>query len=378
MTLARKLFDWGVGTAIPFWADAGWDQTHGGYLEALDMAGKPVFGGHRRVRVQARQIYVFARAEHEGWAKSLGQAREAAQLLRRRAWAPDGKAGWVHELAADGSVVNPVRDLYDHAFVLLAIAWLYRASGDAEYLEWAAELLDFLDEKMISPDGGYVESIGAGLLPRRQNPHMHLFEALMALYDATGDDDALDRAGAMKHLFDDVFFDPGTGVLREFFDETWGRAEPSVADIAEPGHLAEWVWLLHEYARLAGTPLDPAAAVLMGTVRARGANPVTGVLKSTVLAHGPGGDDGSRSWMQTEWIRAAAVMADSDQLDAAISGLFRRHLDGAPPGGWIDQIDATGAPVSQDMPASTLYHMVGSVLEAGALTEAGAATLARS
>jgi mannose/cellobiose epimerase-like protein (N-acyl-D-glucosamine 2-epimerase family) len=43
--------------------------------------------------------------------------------------------------------------------------------------------------------------------------------------------------------------------------------------------------------------------------------------------------------------------------NSALDVLFSRYLNGVPPGGWIDQFDAAGAPVSQSMPASTLYHV---------------------
>ena len=58
-------------------------------------------------------------------------------------------------------------------------------------------------------------------LPRRQNPHMHLLEALLALHVATGEKNWLRRAGALVDLFKRRFVDPQTGALIEFFGEDW-------------------------------------------------------------------------------------------------------------------------------------------------------------
>jgi mannose/cellobiose epimerase-like protein (N-acyl-D-glucosamine 2-epimerase family) len=130
---ARRFAQWGLQTALPFWAAHGWDDVHGGFLESLALDGSPIRGEARRVRVQARQIYVFARAEHEGWFAGLDLAEAAASLLLQRAWQADGKPGWAHLLTDQGAVANPVRDLYDHAFILLALAWLGRATGKSAW-----------------------------------------------------------------------------------------------------------------------------------------------------------------------------------------------------------------------------------------------------
>ena len=40
--------------------------------------------------------------------------------------------GFVHTLAPDGTVLDPLRDTYDHAFVLLALATVYALDRDAQ------------------------------------------------------------------------------------------------------------------------------------------------------------------------------------------------------------------------------------------------------
>src|SRR5947209_13580701 len=53
--------------SLPLWSNEGWDRTTGGFIERLDIQGRADRKGPRRVRVQARQIYCFAKAAQMGW-----------------------------------------------------------------------------------------------------------------------------------------------------------------------------------------------------------------------------------------------------------------------------------------------------------------------
>ncbi|WP_323761757.1 AGE family epimerase/isomerase [Maricaulis sp.] len=367
---ASRLREWGVETALPFWSERAWDKRFGGFLESLSLDGQPVTGDTRRVRTQARQIYVFARAHHAGWSDGLDLAVEGFELLERRAHAPDGTPGWVHTLTASGEIESPARDLYDHAFILLALSWLHRVTHDSHYRQLADEILIYLDTHLTRPQGGYAEAIGAAQLPRRQNPHMHLFEALLAWYDATGDQTFLTRIEAIYQLFSTRFLDRDAGVLYEFFDADWQVTADPAGAVVEPGHEVEWIWLLHAYrdhgASVDETILEFLHAHGTGIGRNRG----TGCLVATVRPDGQTLDAGSRTWMQTEWLRAAAARqraghrSAGTELETVCDLLFRHHLDPAIPGGWIDQIDASGHRVADRMPASTLYHVLGAVVDA--------------
>jgi mannose/cellobiose epimerase-like protein (N-acyl-D-glucosamine 2-epimerase family) len=59
-------------------------------------------------------------------------------------------------------------------------------TGDKAVLDIADATLDYLDEAAASVHGGYLDAVPPPGATRRPNPLMHLFEALIALYDATG------------------------------------------------------------------------------------------------------------------------------------------------------------------------------------------------
>src|SRR5260370_3391154 len=89
--------------SLPLWSREGLDASRGGFVERLDIEGRADRAAHRRVRVQARQIYCFAKAADLGW---YPQCREIAtkglDYLFAKAKGADGPPGLVHMLAPDG------------------------------------------------------------------------------------------------------------------------------------------------------------------------------------------------------------------------------------------------------------------------------------
>ena len=131
---------WLFDDALPFWAEVGVDRTRGGFHEALDLSGRPLPGGFRRLRVACRQIYAFSHGALLGWAPGLPLARAGFAWLVEKGW-QGADRGWARRLTPEGEVCDGTPDLYDHAFVLFALAWLYRAGGDPEALDGAQGLL---------------------------------------------------------------------------------------------------------------------------------------------------------------------------------------------------------------------------------------------
>ena len=97
---------------------------------------------YKRVRVQARQIFVFSCAHGLGWPGALEAASDGYEFLTRHARRADG--GWVRLLGRDGEVLDPTADLYDLAFVVFALAWYARATGSAEAIGQAHDTLAWI------------------------------------------------------------------------------------------------------------------------------------------------------------------------------------------------------------------------------------------
>lgn len=360
---------WFVVDVLPFWQAHGFDPVSSLAYERLHPDGRPDARAPLRVRTQARQVHAFALAWRLGLVRhGREQALATLWALAERAWSPDGRPGWVHVLHPDGQVADARRDLYDHAFVLLMLASVARITDEPFVDAWIDRSLTEIDVVFAAAHGGYAETDQGGL-PRRQNPHMHLLEALLALFEAKGEPRFLARAAELFALFETRFFDQHAGVLREFFAADWGWLDDGRSDWLEPGHLVEWVWLLDRYERASGRPTAALRARLLTAGVALGRHDdADGFLVDEVDGRGVRRSEARRLWTQTEYLKALVVQARTGDVarwaeaSALSERLFRTYLDGIPAGTWRDRFTATGAPSGDHIPASTLYHLLG-VLE---------------
>ncbi len=361
---------WVIQEALPFWASDGFDVWLGAFHERTNLEGRPISLAQRRTMSQARQIYVFSHAELLGWHPAAGAlAVKAADSLIRRHWRADGGDGWVFSIAPDGGVVDPRRDAYAHAFAAFGLAWAYRVNPQNRYRDIADQTFRVLDTVLAAPDlGGVLDGVPRPDKWRRQNPHMHLFEACLAWYEATGEARYLGRAGEIFGLFSTRFLQPGSGILGEYYDDRWTPVEGERGRISEPGHHFEWVWLLRKFANATGRNVSTHVDKLFGHSLTHGQGPGSSLVEE-VLDNGEVVKSSCRTWPYTEAIKAAVAEHEAGRpgMEPLISGwldtMFERHLAGAFAGGWIDQVTAKGEPMVDFAPASTLYHVFLAIAE---------------
>jgi mannose-6-phosphate isomerase len=357
-----------TGTVLPYWATVGYDAVAGLFQERLLPDGQPDAGAVRRVRVQARQIYVYAHAAVIGWyPEGAALALGAYDRLVEVAHEPDGRRGFVHSVTPEGQVVSPLRDAYDHAFLVLAFAWLLRATGEARIQAMLDAVLGFVDAEMTAPDGSLLESVPPSL-PRRQNPQMHWYEAMLALMEA-GVSNAAERAMRHRRLFETRLYDAATRSLGEYFTDDWTPAPGIEGAILEPGHHAEWAWLLRRHEALAGLPRSPVASALLAEAM-RWTALGSGLLVDEVLRGGGVHRSTRRTWLQTElakaWLSEVEIgtAGAAEQARRALTGLDRHFLRRPIEAGWLDRIDERGQPLPGLIPASALYHVFLAAAEA--------------
>lgn len=366
--VARTFREWMERQALPFWIRKGWDADCGGFYERMSLGGEPDRNAQRRVRVQWRQIYVLAHASHLGWADGLKLAFKGLEYVLAQGWAPDGRPGFVHSLNADGSVASSKRDSYDHAFALLALAWLARASDDAQVRSLLELVLAFVRGDLSDQKGFLLEALPPEL-PRRQNPHMHMLEAMLALNETIAHPEAMALAKHYRGMLEKVFLDRKTSLLLENFEADWKPVVENGASLVEPGHMAEWVWLVRKYERQTGQKPSPIGTHLLGA-SLRAVEPQHGFLIDEIDTLGRSRKPSRRLWPQTELIKAWLAQAESgaDRADEAaetqIVALMENYLSGPFAGGWHDQFSADGKPIGDFVPASTLYHVFVATAEA--------------
>ena len=346
----RWLFD----HALPLWWEVGADHQAGGFHERLDQTGRPI-PEPRRIRVQARQVFVYAEAGRLGWAGPWEAAiRHGLDSLERFYRRPDGL--YRTSVAPDGRVHDDSVDLYDQAFVLLALAHAHARLGEPDGLKAQAEgLLERLVAGLAHPLGGFEEA-SPRRLPLRSNPHMHLLEALLAWVSGGANGLFRERATDIVHLACTRLIDPVTGSIGEYYQGDWAPVAGQDGHLREPGHQFEWAFLLREARDCLGYDSGNLAERLAAFGESRG----IGANRAAVFSIDDGGaviDATARLWAQTERLRTSLVF---DAAPAALEAadVIGRFLDTPVPGLWLDRMMPDGTLVPAPAPASTLYHLM--------------------
>ncbi|MEP3275418.1 MAG: AGE family epimerase/isomerase [Stappiaceae bacterium] len=358
---------WLFDDALPLWLAEGIDERNGGFVERLDCTGNPLSEA-RRARVQPRQIYSFVEAGRMGWTGNWQKAAtDGLENYIRRNCEESGAV--VALVSPDGEVLDASFDLYNQAFTLFGYAHVANANihGSATAETRADHLLAYLKRNYAHPSGGFEEG-NPPVSPLRSNPHMHLFEASLAWEQIEKGDQWSRLADEIAKLCLGKFIDRETGALREFFDENWGPMPGEKGRELEPGHIFEWSWLLMRWglSRRHRDAIDTAKRLFEIGLEF-GVDETRGVVVMGLYDDFSVRDPVARLWPQTEWIKAAIIMAEnaepSDRLayEAQIhKGILalKTFLDMPVAGLWRDKQLADGRFVEEPVPASTFYHIV--------------------
>lgn len=359
---------------LDLWARRGWDAARGGWHERLDAARAPAPVDFRRIMVCGRMMFIYSAGQPFGIAP-----RDHALALRTLAYARERlldpvHGGWWFKVDLEGRPLDRKKDLYAHAFAIFGLSAVAQAWGDPRARDLAIATRDVVEARLRLPEGWYAAWADEDwrVHDRRllQNPHMHLLEAYLALFEATRDPRAAEDAARLVDLFNARLVDSATGALREYFDAA-GAPDPREGHRLEPGHHFEWFWLLHRHAEVTGDRrgLTHAASLLArgrqdGLDRERG-----GVFDETDARTGAVLKDTKRCWPLTECVKAHAVEyrrtragADRDALVAQAEALLRLYC--APDGGTVEHLDRALRPLDTSCPASTGYHVMLALLEA--------------
>nr|WP_220790047.1 AGE family epimerase/isomerase [Gluconacetobacter tumulisoli] len=360
---------WLFDRALPVWGTTGCDgDAHDparlGAREHLNPDGTAADPGFKRMRVQARQLYAFTRAALYGWPGGAARA-EGIYRFMRHGLRDDG--GWVRRLATDGAVLDPTADLYDLAFIIFALSWYGRLDTSGAPVRLARQTVAWLRRAMATPNGGFLDTLPRTGGPRQQNPHMHLLEAALALFETTGDESDATLAHDLVALFRTRLFDARTGTLGEAFTDDWQPMPGEVGRLVEPGHQYEWVWLLREYGRLTGRTLPDHACSLFGFGHRHGVDPHTGLVRDVLRRDGAIVRGSARLWAQTEGLRAEIAMhrpeSGGERIVRIVDNLLDRYFADCPPGMWNDHPDDMLRPMGDRIPASSFYHIVAGYAE---------------
>lgn len=375
---------------------ADWLQRH--CWELLDFAGDVIATDGTAVWLgddgqplprMPRQTYTTARMVHvHSLGSLLGRPGSNSQIESglvglAETLADEKHGGWVSQLLPDGAV-DDRKTCYDHSFVMLAAAsaWQAQAPGAAQLLDGATSVfLDhFWDQSAglcfdeWSPDWSDCSDY------RGLNSNMHATEAMLAVAEATGDEEWLDRAVRICRFVAGQAADHDWRIP-EHYDQHW-RPLPDFnanapTDQFKPfgatiGHSFEWSRLMLQTSATVGgdATLRTAAHHLFHRAAADGwaADDRPGFVYTVDWSGRPVSAD-RLAWVVAEAINAAAVLHRATG-DPAASDWYTvwwdyaaDHLIDRRQGGWRHQLDDHNGPSSTIWVGKPdVYHLVQATL----------------
>ena len=367
---ARGLFDFFQFTA---------PNPAGGFFP-LDTRGRPLpvgsNGALRQIHDTTRMVHCFAMAHLLGIPGADRLVDHGIDFLWSRH--RDTAYGGYFWSVDDAGPVNASKQAYGHAFVLLA-ASSASVVGHPDAGRLLADVTEVLHAHFWDAKAGATtEEYKADWQPlgsyRGQNSNMHLTEALMAAFEATGERGYLAMAQSIAELIINRHARAEGWRVAEHFDAGWNVDRAYAGDPmfrpsgTTPGHALEWSRLLVQLWELGGRAqswMREAAEALflrtceIGWDRARGGFYYT-------LGWDDRPDQTDRFWWPcAEGIAAAAVLRQAGG-DARFEEWYRRiwgftaaHLIDHEAGGWHPELDADMRPVARVFTGKPdLYHAV--------------------
>ncbi|WP_244492122.1 AGE family epimerase/isomerase [Aureimonas sp. AU12] len=321
-----------------------------------------------------RLVHGFALAAMMGRPGAMAIVDHGMRALWERHRDP-ANGGYVWSFDRNGPV-DDKKQAYGHAFVLLAASSALMA-GHPDAPRLLADVTQVLTERFWEEDhGASAEEFTADWQPfdtyRGQNSNMHLTEALMAAFEATGEDRYLAMAGRIADLVVNRHARAMNWHLPEHFRQDWSLDKAYDGNPifrpagTTPGHWLEWARLLVQLWELEGrrTPwMLEAARHLFARAVEDGWDAARGGFVYTLGWDGRPRIEDRYWWPVCEGIAAAAALAAVTD-DPLYETWYRRIWDFAAlrlidreNGGWHPQLGADNLPKAEPFAGKPdLYH----------------------
>lgn len=360
----------------------------GGFFHYFRDDGSVYDASHRHLVSSTRFVFNYAMAAVAfGRDDYRERARHGLRYLREvHRNADTGGYAWT---VRDGRPEDRMNHCYGVAFVLLAYSCGVKA-GIAEAAAWMDETWSLLEARFWEPEFGlYRDEADADWNftgYRGQNANMHMCEAMLAAYEASGDARYLDRALTLAQNMTQRQAAQADGLVWEHYDRDWNidwdyhRDDPKHLFRPwgfQPGHQTEWAKLLlildrHLSARGdAPAWLVPTARRLFDTAVARSWDDAFGGLAYGFAPDGSICDDDKYFWVQAESLATAALLAVRTGEDLywqwydKLWAYAWQHMVDHRYGAWYRILDRRNSKYSDEKsPAGkTDYHTMGACYE---------------
>lgn len=232
------------------------DNENGGYYcayldsgEVYDKKVKDLVSTTRFILNFCFGIFIGGPEEYKDY---IRHGLEFLEIIHR-----DENNGGYHQLAEGNKPVIGNKMTYGIAFCLSAVSNSYRA-GISEAYPLISRIYNFMEEKIWdSKNSLYVDECSNDfnqIVPYRgQNSNMHMTEAMLAAYEATGENRYLERAYELAYKITVKLARKSYGMIWEHYNSNWepdwdyNKGDPK--NLYKPygflpGHFTEWSKLI--------------------------------------------------------------------------------------------------------------------------------------
>ena len=231
-------------------------DSSGGFFQNFMDDGSVFDGGNRHLVSSTRMIFNYCKAyQLFGNQEYLDRAGHGLDYLRSAHWDAERQAyNWTLK---DHRADDQTNHCYGLAFVILALSAALEAG--IEHAETPLrEAFELLEQRFwLDDDGLYADEISGDWRERSsyrgQNANMHSCEAMLAAFEATGDNKYLQRAWQLAKKFAIELADKADGLIWEHYttdlsiDWNYNKDDPKNLYRPwgfQPGHQTEWSKLL--------------------------------------------------------------------------------------------------------------------------------------
>ncbi|GKU81887.1 AGE family epimerase/isomerase [Niallia sp. NCCP-28] len=303
------------------------DKKMGGYYQCFFDNGYICDKTTKTLVGTSRFIYIFSIGSLLGNSSCISAAQHGLKFLEDCFL--DKKHGGFFWSLHGKRVNKPIKLAYGHAFALLAASKAYqsgihKASGLIAYIYNIIET-HFWDEEHQLYIDKFSEDWSKTSPYRGQNANMHMCEALLAAYEATGDKKYLEKAYTIAKRLILEIAPQSSGLIWEHYTDDWTidwsykETKNSLKEFRPdgfiPGHTIEWSKLLlmverhiHEHW------LIDKAIQLYNKALSKGWDQQFGGVFFSFAKDGSILDSDKNYWVQAEAIGASILLAEKTDL----------------------------------------------------------------
>ncbi|WP_167613861.1 AGE family epimerase/isomerase [Maribellus sediminis] len=256
--LQEELLD-ELNNILEFWSSQAVDGQFGGFVGRIDHFGEVKPRESKGAVLNTRLLWTFSAAYNLIGSEKLSRlADRAFDYLITYFWDKEN-GGLIWEVNHLGQGLNTRKQAYAQGFGIYAFSEYYRATGNAESLEYAKKLYQLLENNYLDKkDGGYIEALDVNWnplkdmrlsekdanYPKSMNTHLHILEPYTNLYRVWPNERLKSSILHLIDVFQQHIIDQETGHFNLFFEMDW----TCKSTLVSYGHDIEGAWLIHEAA----------------------------------------------------------------------------------------------------------------------------------